>query len=120
MIRNLVCINCPMGCEMEVELENGQVLSVKGNTCPRGKAYAETEVLHPVRTITTSLPVNGGDLEMVSCKTSHPIPKEDIFTLMKALAGICVQAPVSIGDVLVSSPAGIDVDIISTRVVEKR
>ena len=33
----ITCINCPMGCRMEVEHEAGQVLSVSGNTCARGE-----------------------------------------------------------------------------------
>ena len=33
--RNLTCIGCPMGCLMTVEMENGEVLSVTGNTTRR-------------------------------------------------------------------------------------
>ena len=29
----LICIGCPMGCPMTVEMEDGKVLSVTGNTC---------------------------------------------------------------------------------------
>lgn len=45
--RNLTCIVCPMGCALEVVIENGQVVSVTGNTCPRGAAYAKSECVHP-------------------------------------------------------------------------
>ena len=38
--RELTCIGCPMGCPLTVELENGAVTAVYGNTCPRGDAYA--------------------------------------------------------------------------------
>ena len=34
--RNLICIGCPMGCELNVEIEGKQVVSVTGNTCKRG------------------------------------------------------------------------------------
>ena len=38
--RVMNCIMCPMGCEMTVTVENGKVIDVKGNTCPRGAKYA--------------------------------------------------------------------------------
>ena len=34
--RNLICINCPMGCMLTAVLENGEVTSVSGNTSRRG------------------------------------------------------------------------------------
>lgn len=118
-IRHLTCINCPMGCAIEVHLEEGQVTHVTGNTCPRGKAYAETEVTHPVRTITSILPVTDGSLSMVSCKTSQPVPKEMIFEIMRAMENISVQAPVAIGDILIANIAGSGADLIATKRIER-
>ena len=42
--RELICIGCPLGCMLTVEMNDGAVVSVTGNTCPRGKVYAEKEV----------------------------------------------------------------------------
>ena len=39
--RELICIGCPLGCMISVELEGKEVKNVTGNTCPRGKVYAE-------------------------------------------------------------------------------
>ena len=41
--RNLTCIGCPMGCQLTAELAGGEVVSVRGNTCARGEAYARKE-----------------------------------------------------------------------------
>ena len=38
--RELICIGCPMGCPLTVTLDGGAVVTVQGNTCPRGDAYA--------------------------------------------------------------------------------
>ena len=38
--KNLICIGCPMGCPLTVKMENGEVVSVTGNTCKRGDIYA--------------------------------------------------------------------------------
>ena len=50
--RNLTCIGCPMGCQLTAELAGGEVVSVRGNTCARGEAYARKECTHPARTVT--------------------------------------------------------------------
>ena len=52
--RELTCIGCPMGCQITVELESGEVLSVTGNTCKIGENYAKNEVTHPERTVTST------------------------------------------------------------------
>ncbi len=116
--RELICINCPMGCPLHVELENGEVLVVTGNTCPRGKNYAISEVTHPTRMVTTIVPVENGEIAMVSCKTKEPIPKEKIFDVIEALADVTVPAPIHIGDVILANAADTGVDVIATREVE--
>lgn len=118
--RDLICINCPMGCALHIELENGEVISLSGNTCPRGDAYGRSEVTHPVRMITSVLPVEDGELAMVSCKTSKPVDKNLIFDVMRALENVSVKAPVEIGDVLAFNPAGCQADIIATRKIRTK
>lgn len=113
--RNLICIGCPMGCPLEVTLENGEVVSVTGNTCKRGDDYARKEVTHPTRIVTSSVCVAGGEIGMVSCKTQSDIPKEKIFDIMKCLETIVVNAPVKIGDVILENVADTGVNIIATK-----
>ena len=48
MTKKLTCIGCPLGCALTVEVEQDEVISVSGNTCPRGDAYARKEVAAPV------------------------------------------------------------------------
>ncbi|MCQ2386018.1 MAG: hypothetical protein MJ078_05035 [Clostridia bacterium] len=52
MKRVLTCIVCPRGCSLSAELdESGKLLDVKGYSCPRGLAYAQSECTAPVRTL---------------------------------------------------------------------
>ena len=81
----LTCIACPMGCPLSVEMEGDKVISVTGNTCPRGKVYGEKEVTNPTRIVTSTVRVSGGDSVMVSVKTKNDIPKGKIFDVVKAL-----------------------------------
>ena len=43
MTKELTCIECPKGCRITVELIDGEVKSVKGNDCPRGKKYGDSQ-----------------------------------------------------------------------------
>ena len=113
--RELICIGCPMGCPLTVEMNGTEVVSVTGNTCPRGDAYARKEVTNPTRIVTSTLKVEGGRVDMVSVKTKEDIPKGKIFECVKALKGITVKAPVHIGDVILKDVAGTGVDIIATK-----
>ncbi len=117
-IRNLTCISCPMGCPITVQIEGNEIVSVSGNTCKRGEVYARKEVTDPTRIVTSTVRVRGGKADMVSVKTREDIPKGMIFDCVKALKGVVVNAPVRIGDVIVSNAAGTGVDIIATKNVE--
>ena len=112
---NLICIGCPLGCPLTVEMEGNEVKSVSGNTCPRGDAYAKKELTNPTRIVTSTVRVAGGRLAMVSVKTESDIPKGKIFECVKALKEVEVTAPVKIGDVIVENVAGTGVNIIATK-----
>ena len=116
--KNLTCIGCPLGCLITVELENGKVISVTGNTCKRGDDYVRKEVINPMRIVTSTVKVSGGNVPAVSVKTKSDIPKGKIFDCVKALKEVVVQAPVSIGDVVLTNVAGTGVDMVATKNVE--
>lgn len=86
--RELTCIVCPMGCHIKVLSDGDQIVSITGNTCPRGKEYAVTECTHPVRTLTTTIKCTDGRLLPV--KTKKPIPKEKIREYMDFINNLLV------------------------------
>lgn len=113
--RELTCIGCPLGCQITVTMENGEVTAVAGNTCPRGDAYARKEVTNPTRVVTSIVKVSGGPIAAVSCKTKEDIPKNKIFDILEELKPVVLQAPVKIGDVVVANVAGTGVDVVATK-----
>lgn len=117
-IRELTCINCPMGCRITVTMEGIEIKSVTGNTCKRGDTYARTEVISPVRTVTTTIKVSGGVQDRVSCKTQNPVPKDKIFDVMEEINRSEYKAPVNIGDVLLENVAGTGVSVVATKAVD--
>lgn len=118
-VKNLTCINCPMGCALSVEMNGDEILSVSGNTCNRGDAYARKEMTNPTRIVTSTVRVSGGKSDMVSVKTREDIPKGKIFECVQALKDVCVQAPVRIGDVVAANIADTGIDVVATRNVAK-
>lgn len=113
--KNLICINCPLGCPLTVALEGGEVKTVTGNTCPRGDAYARKELTNPTRIVTSTVKVKGGKLAMASVKTAADIPKGKIFDCVKAIRNIELEAPVAIGQVVLADVCGTGVDIVATK-----
>lgn len=117
--RELTCVACPLGCPITVTFdENGNVSDVTGNTCKRGDAYARTEVTNPTRMLTTTVKVVGGKSYVVPVKSANPIPKNMIMDCMKAVNEATVEAPVSIGDIVIENILGTGVDIIATNNAE--
>lgn len=108
MERKLTCIICPLGCPLTVKVEDKKVLSVEGNTCPRGAKYAESECTNPQRTVTSTVKCADGSL--VSVKTDKPIPKEKMVECMALINKTVAKLPVSIGDVIID-------DVFGSRVV---
>lgn len=110
----LTCINCPVGCRLQVTIKNGEVVRVTGNQCKRGEAYARQECIAPQRMITAVIPVAGSKVPL-SVKTRIPIPKDRIFDCMQALSRVVLTAPVAAGSVVLENVCGTGVDVIATK-----
>ena len=118
MMRELTCIGCPMGCALKVETRGEEIL-VSGNHCKRGEKYARSEILNPVRAVTSTVRVIGGSIARLSVRTAQDVPKDKIFACMEEIRKLKVYAPVQIGDVLIENCAGTGADIIATKNIEK-
>lgn len=118
-VKELTCIGCPLGCALTVTMNDNEVISVNGNTCPRGDAYARKEVTNPTRIVTSTVRVEGGVSPLVNVKTASDIPKSKIFECAAALKDVVAVAPVKIGDVLLADVAGTGVDIVAAKNIAK-
>jgi CxxC motif-containing protein len=123
MKKELICIICPNGCELQAEVvqeEDGlNVKDVTGNLCEKGPEWAKQEIVNPMRTISSSVLVEGGDFALTCVRTDSPISLKDIFPVMQEIKAIELNAPVRIGDVIIKNVAGLPCNIIATRKVEK-
>ena len=111
----VTCILCPMGCKAKIILDEGKVISVKNIECPRGEAYAIQEINAPVRDFFTTIKVEGARVPMLPIRTTGPIPKDKMMACIREVSGIVVQAPITLGSVIVKNFLNLGVDVISTR-----
>ncbi len=116
MKQSLTCIECPVGCLVTVERQGDKIVSVTGNSCPRGKAYAKNEVICPRRIITSTVRLEDG--RMLPVKTDRGVKKSEIFQVMEKINGLCVPLPVKIGDVLYAQIAE-GCDLVATAEAKK-
>jgi len=116
--QNLVCIVCPVGCDMEASISCGKVISVSGNRCKRGVKYAEEECTNPVRTLTSTVRIIGGESLILPVKSGKPLPKGKIMECMEEINKCVVSAPVEVGDIIVKGILGTDINIVATGKVK--
>lgn len=100
MKKTLTCIVCPRGCTLCADMDGG-IVTVTGHGCNRGVTYAQSECIHPTRTITSTVRVTNRTDTMASVKTAAPIPKEHIGDAMEIIRRTTVLAPISVGDVII-------------------
>lgn len=115
-----------IGIETEIEtgIENGietgietgikaGIKSIEGNACPRGAEYAEKETTNPTRMVTSIVRISGSQFPVLPVRLNEEIPKDAIFTVMEAIRGCSVSAPIEIGDVLIENACGLGVNVVA-------
>ena len=113
--KHFTCVICPLGCEIDVELQDGNVVSMEGNKCQKGKEFILQELKEAMRILTTTVPIKGAKWAMLPVRTDKPIPKRLLFKVIEQLADIELEAPVKMYDVILKNAAGTDATVIATR-----
>ncbi|MBN2025141.1 MAG: DUF1667 domain-containing protein [Actinobacteria bacterium] len=110
-----LCINCPIGCTLELTEEDGEILEIAGAECKVGKKYAEEEFKNPRRRVSTTVRVSGGTLPLLPVASESPIPKHMVRDAVRVLADVVVDAPVADGQVIYPDILGTGVDVVASR-----
>ena len=117
--KEITCIVCPIGCKIIVETDGKYFKLISGNKCKKGIEYAKTEALQPTRMLTTSVLVRNGEWPLVSVKSSKPVPKDKVFSVLQQVKQVKVNAPVQSGQIILRNVADTKCNIIATKTVEK-
>ncbi|MDR1651313.1 MAG: DUF1667 domain-containing protein [Synergistaceae bacterium] len=115
-----LCVVCPNGCILEAEYEEKgeggrELIFFAGNRCARGEKWVRQEIEDPMRTISSSILVRGGDFPLASVRTTAPIPLTKVRDVMDEIRKAALDAPLYIGQVVLVNPAGAETNIIVTR-----
>lgn len=114
-----LCIECPLGCRLEVDDAEGEIVEVRGFSCKRGAEYARQEHVDPRRTVTTTVAVSGSLWPRLPVKTAHPVPKSRVRDVCAWMRGVRVAAPVALGQIVARDVLGLGVDMVATRDMPK-
>ena len=112
-MKQLVCIGCPRGCRLTIEEKDGEYI-VTGNTCPRGKEFAVSEMTLPKRTICSTVKTAFPDVPVLPVRVSDDIPKERIFDVMREINAVTLTERIGRGDAVIKNVLGLGVDVIAT------
>lgn len=110
-----LCIGCPLGCRLEVDAVDGEVVEVRGNSCKRGTEFAVQEYTDPRRFVTTTVRIEHGRWPRLPVKTAGSVPKGRVQDVARALHELTLAAPVAMGDVVLADVLGTGVDVVATR-----
>lgn len=114
-ITHYLCIGCPLGCRLEVEEDQEQIVAIRGFSCKLGKDYAEREHTDPRRMLTTTVAIDGALWARLPVRTASPVPKGQVRAVCAVLRAVRLQAPVALGAVIARDVLGTGVDVVATR-----
>lgn len=119
------CTTCPSECFLTVEVERDadgavvEVHSVTGNNCPRGDKFAHQELTCPMRVLTTTVAVSGGDVALLPVRTAEAIPLALHAQAMDLLRGLVVNAPIRMGDVVLENLLDTNINLIASMNIDR-
>lgn len=118
------CTTCPSECLLTVKVERdadghvAAVRSVTGNSCPRGDKFAHQELTCPMRVLTTTVAVSGGDEALLPVRTAEAIPLELHAQAMALIRDLVVNAPIHMGDVILPNLLNTNINLIASMDIE--
>ena len=119
------CTTCPSECLLTVEVERNadgavaEVRSVAGNSCPRGDKFAHQELTCPMRVLTTTVAVSGGDEALLPVRTTEAIPLALHAQAMDLIRGLVVKAPIRMDDIVLEDLLGTNIDLIASMDIDR-
>lgn len=118
------CTTCPSECLLTVKVErdaNGSVAAVRsvtGNSCLRGDKFAHQELTCPMRVLTTTVAVSGGDETLLPVRTAEAIPLALHAQAMDLIRGEVVEASIRMGDVVLPNLLNTGIDLIASMDID--
>lgn len=118
------CTTCPSECLLTVEVERDadgavvEVRSVTGNSCQRGDTFAHQELTCPMRVLTTTVAVSGGDEALLPVRTTEAISLALHAKAMDLIRCLVVEAPIRMGDIVLENLLGTSINLMASMDID--
>ena len=112
--KKIICITCPIGCNVTVRGDGQGIESVEGFKCKRGDEYARNEFINPQRILTSTVSTVGAPTPLLPVRSNKPVPKHLMFKCMDEIRKLSITAPASRYDVVIPNILDTGADIIAT------
>ena len=117
--KTMICIMCPLGCRMEIQLENEKMIQVQGNECKEGMKYAIKEISFPGRVLTTTIKTGNPERPLLPIRSDKEIPKDRLQDCMREIAKHKVMGSVKIGETVIQDILALGINMIACHTMSK-
>ena len=117
MAKEIICIMCPLGCRIKVQVEGEEVKQVEGEGCKKGVKYAQQEVTFPGRILTTTVATDNPEMPLLPVRSNKALPKGKLIECMKHISKHSVTGSVKLGQTVIKNILGLGADIVACRTI---
>ena len=105
---NITCIICPNGCRLSLRQEGDETI-VQGAKCKKGIDFAKTELLNPMRSLTSTVATVFPEMPRLPVKTKGEIPKGKMFEAMEIIRNVIIDKRLKAGDIVLPDVFGTEI-----------
>jgi CxxC motif-containing protein len=119
MTKTMICIMCPLGCRMEIQVEKEEIRQIQGNECKEGMKYAKKEISFPGRVLTTTIKTANPERPLLPVRSDREIPKDRLMDCMREIAKHKVMGSVKIGETVIQDILGLGINMTACHTMFK-
>ncbi len=115
--RLITCTVCPAGCRIKAVKDDSGNWTFEGNKCTRGLDFSRSEVIDPVRVLTTTVLI-GSSGDVVPVRSIKPVPLAAMSEIMEQIKELVVDHIPQQGEIVAEDLAGTGVGLKVTGSVD--
>ena len=98
--------SCPAGCRIKAHKNESGSWDFEGYTCRRGLDFAKSEVIDPVRVLTSTVLMRSPYERIIPVRSENPIPLASMFTAMEQIRTFVLDSVPAQGEIVIHDLAG--------------
>ena len=94
-------------------------MSTNATETPRGDKFAHQELTCPMRVLTTTVAVSGGEEALLPVRTAEAIPLALHAQAMDLIRGLVIDVPIHMGDVVLENLLDTNINLIASMDIDR-